>query len=117
MTEQIEGLEVPVEGVLLQYIGIKDKLGKAIFVGDIIREGKLNERMWDNKATCIRECIGIVEYDFANYDIKRIQKGLARWDEDKDDWEFSENRYDGVYEGWEDCEVIGNMYENPELLK
>ena len=97
-----------------QFIGLLDKNGKEIYEGDIIREGKIGEKIWGN-VEITQECIGIVEYQSPNYDIKRIQVGIAK---DKNgDHQFSENRYDGVYEGWSDCEVIGNIYENQELLK
>ena len=69
-----------------QYTGLKDKNGKKIFEGDIIKN-------WFDE-------IGIVKYE---------QKRAA----------FVVNNWKNVYILWtnNDIEVIGNIFENPELIK
>ena len=73
---------------LMQYTGLKDKNGVEIYEGDIVREEGINLLRW-------------VEYspdDGAMFVLKA-------------------DHYTGV--GWhgDDLEVIGNIYENPELLE
>jgi uncharacterized phage protein (TIGR01671 family) len=82
---------------LLQYTGLKDKNGEEIFEGDILKQcnGSINGCAWMDK----------------NYVVKHKLKGFDlpffMWDENGD------NNMDSTH--W--CEVIGNIYENPELLE
>lgn len=75
-----------------QYTGMKDKNGKRIFEGDII---DFSDRSYSD-----------------GY-------GVVRYDAEGTEFEFV---YDDLYEGLgrcyylEDVEVIGNIYDNPELL-
>lgn len=74
--------------VTMQSTGLKDKNGKLIYEGDIVktRDGVLNKVFWENEyAQFLSQEIGGFEVcsDFMDY---------------------------------EDIEVIGNIYENPELL-
>lgn len=77
-------------GILMQYTGLKDKNGKEIYEGDIIR--------W-------------------NPDERKVPIGRNQevfWD----DTGWAPFRGDMV-DGWKSnrYEIIGNIYENPELLK
>ena len=73
--------------VLMQYTGLKDKQGKEIWEGDIVK---------------VPESGG----SFSNIEV-RWQKVAGSDDMGTDMIGFAS------YEG---CEVIGNLYENPELL-
>ena len=76
-----------------QYTGLKDKNGKKIFEGDIVKD---------------QYCIYEVVYDGNGYYAKVVellqecgtQKGIL--------YNFSD---------YKDLEVIGNIYENPDLLE
>lgn len=76
----------------LQYTGLKDKSGKEIYEGDIVREdlentGRDNERRY-----------------------KIVWSGMG----------LTFENWEGEYitsDDFEQSEVIGNIYENPELLK
>lgn len=103
--------------VLMQYTGLKDKNGVPIYEGDIVR---------------------IVTDDFSNEYTKRLMRTVGRVDWVEEGCEYwvklyNEGEYGGGIEFLKLCsetwgaddkeientfvEVIGNIYENPELLK
>lgn len=91
---------------LMQYTGLKDKNGVEIYEGDILA-GEDGE--WqDNDETWVRYIAGIVTWwdDNARWFLSDDLEGYMG-DDDKADEPMDWNKY----------EVIGNIYENPELLK
>lgn len=75
-----------------QYTGLSDINGKKIFEGDIVNIRKKQwQPLYDN-------CKGEVYFNGAVYLIKGVSDVLSLY----------------VFRGW--CEVIGNIYDNPELL-
>lgn len=85
ITEQ-EGL------VIMQYTGLKDKNGKEIYEGDVVKG------FWWKNGESHRH-IGKVTYGMAAFKVVGIKQYLGMSDE-----------LSPVYE------VIGNIYENPELI-
>jgi len=84
-SDRIEDLE------LMQYTGLRDKNGREVYEGDIVRF----KDWWDE------EMVGEVRYS---------EKDMA--------FTIVNDFWDGfpiMYA--DDLEVIGNIYENPELLK
>lgn len=81
-------------GILMQYTSLKDKNGKEIYEGDIVR--------WVDKYRMYEtEGISEIVWRDTGFDIKDSRMG-----------------YEGeLLIDWDDLEVIGNIYENPELLK
>ena len=75
---------------LMQYTGLKDKNCNEIYEGDIVRYYSTYVDSWNGK----------------RYEINYTQDGEWALGED---WLLSKK--------WRYCEVIGNIYENPELLK
>lgn len=101
-----------------QYTGLTDKNGKRIFEGDIF---KFDDEVWESSYTSCG-----TEYDsFAveNYGVVGFDEEMARFDFIK--YKFNENSVEAdLHENHTidfsefvcELEVIGNIYDNPELL-
>ncbi|BDR81041.1 YopX family protein [Clostridium tetani] len=76
------------ESVVMQYTGLKDKTGKEIYDGDIYHMGDKN-----------------IRYVVVWNDTRLIGKQLGS------------NSYAGLSYWQDKIEIIGNIYENPELLE
>ena len=81
--------------ILMQYTGLKDKNGVEIYEGDIVTVFDAGEVF-----------TGIVAYDLEECDFK-----ATNGEEDYG------NNFSYIGSVIEEIEVIGNIYENPELLK
>ena len=76
---------------LMQYIGLKDKNGVEIWENDLVKDHNPHIEEGEN--------VGRVSYEAPEFALKI--DSLDEW------WTIFPNS----------CEVIGNIYENPELLK
>ena len=88
--------------ILMKFTGLKDKNGKEIFEGDIVKIGKNKflEYLNEGENYLIKFCQG--SFCFEKLDGSLIFCG--------DDLEIRGNKYLKI-------KVIGNIYENPELLE
>ena len=83
------------------YTGLKDSKDKEIYEGDIVRFS--HNYLIDDAEFVERAQIGIVEFGNDGYSKKM-------------GWQIDQN--DDFYGGWpRDLEILGNIFENPELLK
>lgn len=90
------------EYILMQYTGLEDKNGKEIYFGDILvtsNDGADGADVWsaeDFGITVVKEPEGVLGVDYTEWDMgSRDEQSI----------------YSGQY-----VEIIGNIYENPELL-
>lgn len=84
---------------LMQYTGLKDKNGKEIYEGDIVK-------CWDDSAITKKYewgldkiHVGVIKYNPPHFSLVIEDIQLIHWS------------------SAENIEIIGNIYENPELLK
>ena len=87
----------PDKFILMQYTGRKDINDKEIFEGDIV---SFDDCTSTESGYCERGCIGVVE-----------------WCNETVSFEVSNRLSAESYEVLDECVVIGNIYENPELLE
>jgi uncharacterized phage protein (TIGR01671 family) len=105
---------------VMQFTGLKDKNNKEIYEGDIIQEGVKGDDLWNGKATTDDAPIGEVIWDNNGlWNVKPLKEGLFHHQDENNKHRLYLSRYDGIFVGdWsKNCEVVGNIYENPELLE
>ena len=110
------------EVVLMQYTGLKDKNGREIFEGDIIkfaveRDFTDYHGEWTDKEVVYRNGQWIASYVRSErgrlprgYVADELTNHILHWDKDA---VFDDTGHWSTVDG----EVIGNIYENPELLQ
>jgi len=82
--------------VLMQYTGLKDKNGREIYEGDIVKWQSVYVGVYVTE-------VGVVDFQHGCFGIKyKSHNGTNVF------WSFT---------GKEDLEVIGNIYESPELIE
>ena len=95
--------------VIIQCTGLKDKNGRLIFEGDIIAQMEVGYDMDDNEIE-IPEVIGFVEW--------RGEEHYPAFEIVTDESHYFEcNAFSHLFAMDENIIVIGNIYENPELLE
>ena len=92
-------IKQPEDVEIMMFTGLSDKQGKEIYEGDIILipEGFYG----DNAMSMTKERKAVVEHDVCDFDDDGSGFYIGLPDDCK----------------WSDCEIIGNIHENPELLE
>ena len=90
----------PESCISMQYTGLKDRHGKEIYEGDILS-------VTPSIGDVVRATVAFEGGRFYLVSSKDTEYNLALYQEE------------GYYPcfNWSDCEVIGNIHENPDLLK
>ena len=102
-TEENDGIASIVDQIYLQNTGLKDKNGKEIYEGDILRHHVIDDEFenyiieWRADADC---CVNGIGFFFGKHGHPYYPEGIESFLDEDDDRD----------------EVIGNIYENPELL-
>lgn len=109
-----------------QWTGLLDKNGKEIYEGDIIKTQEYSDRPFSKKAKFKRH-IGVVKF--------RVLSGKFQYSREEALEKKCESRYLDYLPEWYvkikdygkygchswsaffDCEVVGNIHDNPELLE
>ncbi len=85
-----------------QYIGRKDRNGKKVFAGDILKEYPPNKYVYTT-------CTGPFQILYYDCSFQYSERRSGKYSRPIDDCE------DGIE--IDICEVLGNIHENPELLE
>lgn len=90
---------------IMQYTGLKDKNGKEIYFGDLLKQFHIDG-----------DCESFIKVE-ENKDQLGIM--FAEWDGEEWDYYLTIDRFDmdDLNEIAKQHEVVGNIYENPELLE
>ena len=113
--DDVDSFPVPVHKESVgEYTGMKDKNGRKIFEGDIVRTQPCSDRPYSKKQK-FKEHIGVVRYNVRHFKNSFHEQDYeAVWTVDiKDMGEY------GCYD-WSmffKCEVIGTVFENADLLE
>ncbi len=100
--------------ILMQYTGLKDKKGKDIYEGDIIMYEIDDYLPPNNKTYCVVK-IGEYQDDYLNDWYYGVYEETVKDTITETDSDVGKIKPFAV--GYDDMEVVGNIYENPELLE
>lgn len=97
MTNDIPNMVEVDQSTICQCTGLKDKSGNLIWENDIVA-------YWDTYNTEN----GLAEADCV---------GKVIWDDETISFQVTNRLFAESYEVLDDCNVIGNIFDNPELIK
>ena len=113
---------------IMQYTGLKDKQGKEIYEGDILKikvkrlggcsgvwYRKVNKNHGDYYLSAVvKDILGNLKY--SKEEIEKLKQPIGK-EIFEQEIGNDNNLFFNVYYSEKDWEVIGNIYENPELIK
>ena len=93
--------------IFQQFTGLKDKNGREIYEGDILKEHHYED--WGDEEGF--EYVGVVRHRSYSNDAGNQFSGFVTYPNLRENKGYAGNPIKV------DCEVIGNIFENPDLLK
>jgi uncharacterized phage protein (TIGR01671 family) len=108
----LEDMDISNNIVLMQFAGLRDKNGKEIYEGDIVHCWS----EYDDGKRVIDHGIWEVYWRTDRWHLRRNGRFGEEW-WDNGDYYQGDEVYWNEPEGSNRMEVIGNIYENPELLE
>lgn len=102
--------------ILMQFTGLKDKDGKEIYEGDIVKCFKANSKLGDDMEWTSEYSNAVIKNSGWTFYFDNINTEDYEFFYSPDGSRFHISDNIELRE-YEECEVIGNIYENPELLK
>ena len=114
-----------------QFTGLTDKDGKAIYEGDIIKWyeiGHSDHDVLEPPEDYIKECVEVVEFSGGCFGVSRedapspipvafLTKDFQANEDDMFKWVYNTDEYPNITaDDMYICEVVGNVFDNPELL-
>ena len=107
------GMSIPYQPsfILMQYTGLKDKNGKEIYEGDIVT-GTDYPFIDEGKQSYVGIVVfydDVASFGYEYYCVRKDKRGISNGI--NNEFEANENLI------CNDLEVIGNIYDNPELLE
>lgn len=104
---------------VMQYTGLHDKNGKEIYEGDIV---KFDDEVWSSSYTsCGTEydSCEVVNYGVVGFDEETLRYDFVKYkyNENQVEADLHENHDLEFADFIQEHEIIGNIYENPEVLE
>jgi len=100
---------------LMQYTELKDKNEKEIYEGDVVKLVHTGIEISADRLEDLKRFVGIIKYENGIFKIVKTEKSLI----ESKYFEMEQKKVSEIfiYSKLYDLEVVGNIYENPELLK
>ena len=100
---------------LMQYTGMKDVTEKEIYEGDVVKLIHTGIEISADRLEDLKRFVGIIKYENGIFKIVKKEKSLI----ESKYFEMEQKKVSEIfiYSKLYDLEVVGNIYENPELLK
>ena len=99
---------------LMQYTGMKDVTEKEIYEGDVVKLIHTGIEISADRLEDLKRFVGIIKYENGIFKIVKTEKSLI----ESKYFEMEQKKVSEIfiYSKLYDLEVVGNIYENPELL-